>query len=111
MASLPKLPIPPLEGAVVSLSAHGNPPTDRFAAPETCQRYLAALKPLQTAAEHAATEAVVARFLASDGPRLQAQLVAYAAERPSYIQEFWYEAYLHHTSSVVLNLNPFFILE
>ncbi|KAG0142983.1 hypothetical protein CROQUDRAFT_49466 [Cronartium quercuum f. sp. fusiforme G11] len=93
IGDLPKLPIPPLK--------------------DTCERYLAALEALQTPDEHAATKAVVARFLESDGPRLQEQLVTYAAQRPSrsYIEEFWYEAYLHHTSSVVLNLNPFFILE
>ena len=29
----------------------------------------------------------------------------------SYIEEFWYESYLSHSDSVVLSLNPFFVLE
>ena len=29
----------------------------------------------------------------------------------SYVEEFWSEAYLAPDSSVVMNLNPFFVLE
>lgn len=89
--SLPKLPIPPLA--------------------DTCSRYLAALQPLQSIEEHQTTKSIVSKFLETDGPLLHEKLLRYSSNRSSYIEEFWYEAYLHHTNSVVLNLNPFFILE
>ncbi|KAK9310837.1 hypothetical protein V1524DRAFT_463691, partial [Lipomyces starkeyi] len=43
-----------------------------------------------------------------DRPDLQAKLQAYASTRSSYIEQFWYDSYLNY---VVLNLNPFFLLE
>ena len=65
---LPKLPIPELEA--------------------TCKRYLEALKPLQTAREHAETQHAVNEFLKSDGPELQEKLKAYAQGKTSYIEQF-----------------------
>ncbi|CAH7684772.1 choline acetyltransferase [Phakopsora pachyrhizi] len=90
---LPKLPIPPLR--------------------DTCDRYLRVLKPLQNEAEHRRTKRVVSDFLKNPkaGDRLHNQLLDYASNRSSYIEEFWYESYLNHSQSIVLNLNPFFILE
>lgn len=88
---LPKLPIPPLA--------------------DTCRRYLKALEGLQDEEEHAATKIAVQRFLENEGPGLQEQLVEYAKDKSSYIEEFWYESYLSHTDPVVLALNPFFVLE
>lgn len=88
---LPKLPIPPLE--------------------DTCARYLKVLEALQTPAEHQRTKSVVERFLKNEGSSLHDRLRQYASTRASYIEEFWYESYLQHSDSVVLNLNPFFILE
>ncbi|RKK29354.1 putative mitochondrial carnitine O-acetyltransferase [Fusarium oxysporum] len=88
---LPKLPIPELEA--------------------TCKRYLEALKPLQTAREHAETQHAVNEFLKSDGPELQEKLKAYAQGKTSYIEQFWYDSYLNFDNPVVLNLNPFFLLE
>jgi len=88
---LPKLPIPPLE--------------------DTCKRYLRALEGLQTAQEHEQTKRVVADFLKNEGPKLDAKLRKYAESRDSYIEAFWDAAYLDTTESVVLNLNPFFVLE
>ena len=90
-SKLPHLPIPTLE--------------------ETCQRYLSSLQPLQTAEQHATTKQVVQDFLSNDGPIIQKQLQEYASTRASYIEEFWDESYLQASDSVVLNLNPFFILE
>ncbi|EST07791.1 Acyltransferase ChoActase/COT/CPT [Kalmanozyma brasiliensis GHG001] len=90
-SKLPHLPIPTLE--------------------DTCQRYLSSLQPLQTPEQHATTQSVVADFLKTDGPIVQAQLQEYASTRASYIEEFWDESYLQASDSVVLNLNPFFILE
>ena len=89
--SLPKLPIPPLE--------------------DTCKRYLLALTPLLTKQELVTTTAAVERFLATDGPALQQSLCEYAADKSSYIEDFWFDAYLSGSSSVVLNINPYFVLE
>ncbi|RSM18795.1 hypothetical protein CDV31_002313 [Fusarium ambrosium] len=88
---LPKLPIPELDA--------------------TCKRYLEALKPLQTAREHAETQHAVNEFLKGDGPELQEKLKAYAQGKTSYIEQFWYDSYLNYDNPVVLNLNPFFLLE
>ena len=90
-SSLPKLPIPPLE--------------------DTCKRYLLAVTPLLTKQELATTTAAVERFLATDGPALQKSLCEYAADKSSYIEDFWFDAYLSGSSSVVLNINPYFVLE
>ncbi|KZF20638.1 carnitine acetyl transferase [Xylona heveae TC161] len=88
---LPKLPIPELES--------------------TCRKYIAALRPLQSAREHHETKAAVHEFLKSGGPELQERLKKYATGRSSYIEQFWYDSYLNFDNPVVLNLNPFFLLE
>ncbi|KAG1289404.1 hypothetical protein G6F66_009390 [Rhizopus arrhizus] len=88
---LPKLPIPDLQA--------------------TAARYLSALKPLQTPEEHEATKRAVQGFLSNEGPALQEKLKTYATDKSSYIEEFWYDSYLQFTDPVVLNLNPFFLLE
>ncbi|KAK1225439.1 carnitine O-acetyltransferase yat1 [Marasmius sp. AFHP31] len=88
---LPKLPIPSLE--------------------DTCNRYLRALEALQDHDEHKKTKLAVKEFLEKDGPILQQKLNEYAKDRPSYIEEFWYESYLSHSDPVVLALNPYFVLE
>lgn len=54
---------------------------------------------------------MVKNFLAKGGPELHQELVDYASTRASYIEEWWTESYLSHPDSVVLSLNPFFILE
>ncbi|PHH87509.1 hypothetical protein CDD83_8756 [Cordyceps sp. RAO-2017] len=88
---LPKLPIPDLES--------------------TCQKYIDALHPLQTPRERAETRYAVQEFLKADGPELQDKLNRYAHGKTSYIEQFWYDSYLNFDNSVVLNLNPFFLLE
>lgn len=88
---LPKLPIPDLESS--------------------CQRYLDALRPLQGLREHAETKQAVETFLKADGPDLQEKLQNYALGKSSYIEQFWYDSYLNFDNPVVLNLNPFFLLE
>ncbi|MCJ1395846.1 hypothetical protein MMC18_008732 [Xylographa bjoerkii] len=88
---LPKLPIPTLE--------------------DTCKRYLDALRPLQSHREQSETEAAVQEFLRRDGPILQEKLKKYATGKSSYIEQFWYDSYLNFDNPVVLNLNPFFLLE
>ncbi|KAL4809399.1 Choline/Carnitine o-acyltransferase-domain-containing protein [Aspergillus unguis] len=89
--SLPKLPIPDLES--------------------TCKKYIDALAPLQTPKEQDETRAAVKEFLKLDGPVLQERLQKYATQQTSYIEQFWYDSYLNCDSPVVLNLNPFFLLE
>ncbi|KAK0651405.1 choline/Carnitine O-acyltransferase [Cercophora newfieldiana] len=88
---LPKLPIPDLD--------------------QTCRRYLTALKPLQSNREHADTRLAVQEFLNGEGQELNEKLKKYAEARTSYIEQFWYDSYLNFDNPVVLNLNPFFLLE
>ncbi|KUI58628.1 Putative mitochondrial carnitine O-acetyltransferase [Cytospora mali] len=88
---LPKLPIPDLASS--------------------CQKYLSALKPLQSPREHSDTRQAVQDFLRHEGPELQEKLKKYAEGRTSYIEQFWYDSYLNYDNPVVLNLNPFFLLE
>ncbi|KIX08955.1 uncharacterized protein Z518_00033 [Rhinocladiella mackenziei CBS 650.93] len=88
---LPKLPIPDLES--------------------TMKKYLEALAPLQNSHEHNETKAAVRDFLENDGKDLQERLKKYATGRTSYIEQFWYDSYLNYDNPVVLNLNPFFLLE
>lgn len=88
---LAKLPIPDLES--------------------TCDKYLAALRPLQSPRDHADTRHAVHDFLAHEGPELQEKLKKYAEGKTSYIEQFWYDSYLNYDNPVVLNLNPFFLLE
>lgn len=89
---LPKLPIPPLE--------------------TTLAKYLETLRPLQNNAEHEATIAAVARFADSGtATLLNNKLLEYLELQNLYIEQFWYELYLNYDSPVVLNLNPFFLLE
>ncbi|EAW07599.1 choline/carnitine O-acyltransferase [Aspergillus clavatus NRRL 1] len=89
--SLPKLPIPDLES--------------------TCKKYLDALSALQSPREQEDTKAAVQDFLRTDGPALQEKLKNYATSKTSYIEQFWYDSYLNYDNPVVLNLNPFFLLE
>lgn len=65
---LAKLPIPDLESS--------------------CEKYLHALKPLQSAREHSDTKQAVQDFLVKDGPELQEKLKKYAEGRTSYIEQF-----------------------
>ena len=65
---LPKLPIPDLG--------------------VSCERYLRALRPLQSAREHAETVNAVQEFLRNEGPELNEKLKKYAEARTSYIEQF-----------------------
>ncbi|KXH42205.1 choline/Carnitine O-acyltransferase [Colletotrichum nymphaeae SA-01] len=77
----------------------------------TAQKYLIALKPLQSAREHSETKQALQDFLKHDGQALQEKLKTYAQDKTSYIEQFWYDSYLNFDNPVVLNLNPFFLLE
>src|SRR6201999_2697383 len=89
--SLPKLPIPDLS--------------------PTLRKYLEALAPLQSDGEHDETKAAARDFETGEGKPLQEKLKKYATGKSSYIEQFWYDSYLNYDSPVVLNLNPFFLLE
>lgn len=65
---LAKLPIPDLESS--------------------CEKYLQALKPLQSAREHSDTRNAVDEFLSREGPELQEKLKKYAEGKTSYIEQF-----------------------
>lgn len=79
---------------------------------QTCTTYLNVLKPLQTTEEHERTAEAVMQFLKGGvGEYLDNELRGYSENRNSYIEQFWYDSYLNYDSPVVLNLNPFFLLE
>jgi carnitine O-acetyltransferase len=88
---LQKLPIPPLEDSI--------------------RRYIEVLKPLQTKDEHEKTINACSEFIKTSGPILQEQLLQYSKTRDSYIEQFWFDSYLNYDSPVVLNLNPFIMIE
>lgn len=96
-AELDRLPIPTLE--------------------ETLDKFPKVLQALQSPKEQQETQRVVQDFVQGPGPALQQALVDYekkgyeSGDFGSYVEEFWNEAYLAPDSSVVLNLNPFFVLE
>ena len=66
--NLQKLPIPDLDSSL--------------------DKYLAALKPLQTPREHNETRHAVEEFRKTDGPELQERLKKYANGKTSYIEQF-----------------------
>ncbi|KAM0805272.1 Choline/Carnitine o-acyltransferase-domain-containing protein [Usnea florida] len=88
---LPRLPIPDLES--------------------TLKKYQDVLRPLQTKREQEDTAAAAQEFFKGEGLELQARLKKYATGKTSYIEQFWYDSYLNFDNPVVLNLNPFFLLE
>jgi len=94
-AKLPRLPIPELQ--------------------ETTDKLLSWSAALLTPEEAAESAKVVKDFLIdkNQGEALQKLLVDYdkSTEYKTYFEEFWNEAYLAPNASVVLNLNPFFVLE
>ncbi|GFH49996.1 hypothetical protein CTEN210_06472 [Chaetoceros tenuissimus] len=91
--TLPRLPIPSLE--------------------QTLEKFLYFVKPLLTPSQYQDTLSQVSKFKSQDGPTLQTILQEYESSTKfgSYIEEWWSDAYLAPNSSVVLNLNPFFLLE
>lgn len=91
--SLPRLPIPKLE--------------------QTCERYLAALKPILNNDENAfnQTRQFVEDFRSGDGKRLDDQLREQNKLNPhtSYISKSWFEMYLKSRLPLVLNFNFFLV--
>lgn len=83
---------------------------------ETMEKFNRTLQAMQSDEHHLETQTSVSQFLANDGPKLQTLLQKYNASADgngvgSYVEEFWSDSYLAPDCSVVLNLNPFFLLE
>ncbi len=96
-ADLARLPIPSLE--------------------DTLDRFIKTVRPLLSSDERDVCQNEVQKFLSTDGPTLQKLLVEYdengrtKGTLGSFVEEFWSDAYLAPDASVVMNLNPFFVLE
>jgi carnitine O-acetyltransferase len=84
---------------------------------ETLAKFPKVISALETPEEQEETKKIVKEFRNGDGPKLQALLEEYEANGVasgslgSYVEEFWNDSYLAPDQSVVLNLNPFFVLE
>ncbi|XP_021701616.1 carnitine O-palmitoyltransferase 2, mitochondrial [Aedes aegypti] len=91
-ASLPRLPIPELE--------------------KTCERYLAAQKPLLIDEAFRKTKDNVDRFKSTTGPKLQQLLKKKDAQNKhtSYISEPWFDMYLRDRVPLPINYNPLLMM-
>lgn len=89
--SLPRLPIPKLE--------------------LTCERYLAAQKPLLIDEAYRKTESNVKQFLNTSGKTLQALLIQQDKKNKntSYISEPWFDMYLRDRKPLPINYNPMLV--
>eukprot|EP01082_Thalassiosira_pseudonana_P009785 g8710.t1 g8710 contig33:39417-42177(-) len=114
--SLPRLPIPSLEdtmarfpAAVCALLSSSHDSDDGSSSPSDIHGV--------NTKEMEECLASIHDFLETDGPPLQKMLVEYERKGRedgtlgSFVEEFWSDAYLAPDSSVVMNLNPFFVLE
>jgi hypothetical protein len=114
--SLPRLPIPSLEdtmarfpAAVCALLSSSHDSDDGSSSPFDIHGV--------NTKEMEECLASIHNFLETDGPLLQKMLVEYERKGRedgtlgSFVEEFWSDAYLAPDSSVVMNLNPFFVLE
>ncbi|CAI4054363.1 hypothetical protein N7582_000077 [Saccharomyces uvarum] len=95
---LQRLPVPPLQ--------------------DTLNRYLERVEPLQDERQNRRTRRTVLSAENLDAlqtlhERLQDYDARLAASNPesSYIEQFWYDAYLLYDATVVLNVNPYFQLQ
>lgn len=90
--SLPRLPIPTLE--------------------LTCQRYLAAQKPLLIEEAYRKTQSNVEQFMNTSSKQLQEMLKNYdrVNKHTSYISEFWFDSYLKDRKPIPINYNPMLVV-
>lgn len=88
---MPKLPVPTLSS--------------------TLHKYTETLVPLQTASEHAESKKIINAFMQSDQAKtLQERLEKRAAERESWLSEWWNEAaYMGYRGRIVPNVSYFYI--
>lgn len=91
--SLPRLPIPALDN--------------------TCDRYLAAQRPLLDNDAYQFTEKMVSNFRKEDGPKLQQLLIKKdkAEKHTSYISEPWFDMYLRDRAPLPVNYNPLLMMK
>lgn len=90
---LPNLPIPPLS--------------------DSCDRYLAAVRPLITSqTQYQETAKHVNEFERAVGKQLDHELRLRAAEQPdrTYFTDDWLESYLTHRAPTPIHMNPYLIL-
>ena len=96
-SSLPRLPIPTLQ--------------------ETLNRFPDVVSAIVNKKDRIKCQEEITKLLKTDGPVLQQLLMEYEQKGReegnvgSFVEEFWTDAYLTPDSSVVMNLNPFFVLE
>ncbi|XP_018578914.1 carnitine O-palmitoyltransferase 2, mitochondrial [Anoplophora glabripennis] len=90
--SLPRLPIPKLD--------------------LTCERYLAAQRPLLIDEAYRKTEYNVNQFKSGPGKQLQDLLKNYDRQNKhtSYISEFWFDTYLRDRKPIPINYNPMLVI-
>lgn len=90
--SLPRLPIPKVE--------------------LTCERYLAAQRPLLTDEGFRKTQSNVNHFQHTSGRLLQDMLKNYDRlnKHSSYISEFWFDSYLSDRKPIPINYNPVLVM-
>jgi carnitine O-acetyltransferase len=94
---LPRLPVPTLE--------------------ETVDKFVLFTQALQSEKDREATRRAADDFLRGDGPKLQEALLQYdrmgaeTGRQGSYVEEFWSDSYLVPDDGLVLNVNPYFLLE
>ncbi|WVQ82818.1 hypothetical protein IAT38_004950 [Cryptococcus sp. DSM 104549] len=90
-STIPHLPVPPLES--------------------TLEKYLGTLTPLLTPTQLSHSTSLVKQFLTSDqAATLQSRLEARAAEKDSWLSEWWNEgAYMGYRGRIIPNVNYFYM--
>ena len=119
-ANLPPLPIPTLEDTMSKFLEHlealqaDDHPEERDKTKRLVEDFL---KPNVNVNNEEGTTPATTTTTTTTGPQLQRLLLEYDRSGResgligSYVEEFWNDAYLAPDSSVVLNLNPYFVLE
>lgn len=90
---------------------HFQPSLPRLAIPKlekTCERYLAAIKPLMNDDTFARTSNIVDQFRQGDAPQLQKLLLEHDKlnKHTSYISGPWFDMYLKDRAPLPINYNP-----
>jgi hypothetical protein len=121
-ANLPPLPIPTLEDTMFKFLKHlealqADDPEERDKTKRLVNDFLKPNVNVNVNNENGTTPATTSTTTTTTGPQLQLLLLEYDrtgrenGQIGSYVEEFWNDAYLAPDSSVVLNLNPYFVLE
>ncbi|KAJ6640999.1 Carnitine O-palmitoyltransferase 2, mitochondrial [Pseudolycoriella hygida] len=95
---------------------HFQPSLRRLAIPKlekTCERYLAALKPILNDNTYSRTSIIVDQFRQSEAPQLQKLLVEHDKrnKHTSYISEPWFDMYLKDRAPLPINYNPVLMMK